>query len=64
MFSYDVFQVSNHTALSLSTNCRNLRSLDLSWCRNLTNEALGLIVDSCVLLEVLKLFGCTQVCGD
>ncbi|XP_041995888.1 uncharacterized protein LOC121746015 [Salvia splendens] len=49
------------TALSLARNCKNLHSLDLSWCRNLTNEALGLIVDSCLLLEVLKLFGCTQV---
>ncbi|KAL8480036.1 hypothetical protein ACS0TY_026823 [Phlomoides rotata] len=56
-----ISQVSNYTALSLAKNCRNLRSLDLSWCRNLTNEALGLIVDSCVSLEVLKLFGCTQV---
>ncbi|KAL7091872.1 hypothetical protein ACP275_12G130400 [Erythranthe tilingii] len=57
----NIIQVSNHTALSLARNCRNLRSLDLSWCRNLTNEALGLVVDSCSSLEVLKLFGCTQV---
>ncbi|XP_042044047.1 uncharacterized protein LOC121789731 [Salvia splendens] len=57
----NVIQVSRLTALSLARNCKNLRSLDLSWCRNLTNEALGLIVDSCLLLEVLKLFGCTQV---
>ncbi|KAK4391866.1 hypothetical protein Sango_1964400, partial [Sesamum angolense] len=56
----NTIQVSNHTALSLARNCRNLRSLDLSWCRSLTNEALGLIVDSCSSLEVLKLFGCTQ----
>ncbi|KAL0345032.1 UNVERIFIED_CONTAM: hypothetical protein Sradi_4334500 [Sesamum radiatum] len=57
----NTIQVSNHTALSLARNCRNLRSLDLSWCRSLNNEALGLIVDSCSSLEVLKLFGCTQV---
>ncbi|PIN17004.1 hypothetical protein CDL12_10343 [Handroanthus impetiginosus] len=57
----DFMWVSNHTALSLARNCRNLWSLDLSWCRNLTNEALGLIVDSCSLLEVVKLFGSTQV---
>ncbi|KAL6585720.1 hypothetical protein OROMI_002364 [Orobanche minor] len=57
----NIIQVSNHTALSLARNCRKLRFLDLSWCRKLTNEALGLIVDSCSLLEVLKLFGCTQV---
>ncbi|KAL1544700.1 hypothetical protein AAHA92_21518 [Salvia divinorum] len=57
----NMIQVSRLTALSLARNCKNIRSLDLSWCRNLTNEALGLIVDSCLLLEVLKLFGCTQV---
>ncbi|KAH6823059.1 hypothetical protein C2S53_002053 [Perilla frutescens var. hirtella] len=57
----NIIQVSNHTALSLARNCKKLRTLDLSWCRNLTNEALGLVVDSCLLLEVLKLFGCTQV---
>ncbi|XP_051114077.1 uncharacterized protein LOC127239797 [Andrographis paniculata] len=56
-----ITEVSNHTALSVARNCRNLRSLDLSWCRNLTNEAFGVIVDSCSSLELLKLFGCTLV---
>ncbi|KAL5995322.1 hypothetical protein ACLOJK_025380 [Asimina triloba] len=36
-------------------------SLDLSWCRKLTDEALGLIVDKCLALKALKLFGCTQI---
>ncbi|PIN12193.1 hypothetical protein CDL12_15199 [Handroanthus impetiginosus] len=53
-------EVSNPIALSLARNCRNLRSLGLSRCRNLMNEALGLIVDSCSLLEVAKSSGCTQ----
>ncbi|KZV57406.1 hypothetical protein F511_35156 [Dorcoceras hygrometricum] len=57
----NVIKVSNNTALSVSRNCKNLLTLDLSWCRNMTNEALGLIVDSCSSLEILKLFGCTQV---
>ncbi|KAL3625302.1 hypothetical protein CASFOL_030756 [Castilleja foliolosa] len=60
----NITRVSNNTALSIARKCRNLRRLDLSWCRNLTNEALGLIVDSCSLLEVLKLFGCTQVTNE
>ncbi|TQD72125.1 hypothetical protein C1H46_042324 [Malus baccata] len=38
-----------------------LHTLDLSWCRNLTDEALGLIVDSCLSLRMLKLLGCTQI---
>ncbi|KAH0657095.1 hypothetical protein KY285_031977 [Solanum tuberosum] len=55
-----VKKVSHNTAMSLVKCSKNLISLDLSWCRNLTNEALGLIVDSCLSLEVLKLFGCSQ----
>lgn len=57
--------------MSLARRSRRLRTLDLSWCRNLTDEAMGVIVDSCLSLRVLKLFGCTQVsiwkqslCGD
>ncbi|KAK4337979.1 hypothetical protein RND71_042466 [Anisodus tanguticus] len=56
-----VNKVSHNTAMSLAKCSKNLISLDLSWCRNMTNEALGLIVDNCSSLEVLKLFGCTQV---
>ncbi|CAH9083229.1 unnamed protein product [Cuscuta epithymum] len=56
-----VRKVSCNTAMALAKCCRNLQSLDVSWCRALTDEALGLIADSCLSLEVLKLFGCTQV---
>ncbi|CAH1419959.1 unnamed protein product [Lactuca virosa] len=56
-----VDKVANHTALSLAKHARNLQSLDLSWCRNMTNEAVGLIVDSCLSLRTIKLFGCTQI---
>ncbi|KAK7411849.1 hypothetical protein VNO78_03292 [Psophocarpus tetragonolobus] len=57
----NVKKVGYHTALSLANQAKNLHSLDLSWCRNLTDNALGLIVDSCLALRLLKLFGCTQV---
>ncbi|GMI89368.1 hypothetical protein HRI_002606100 [Hibiscus trionum] len=53
--------VGLNTALALSKCSRKLFSLDLSWCRNLNDEALGLIVDSCLSLKQLKLFGCTQL---
>ncbi|XP_024960118.1 uncharacterized protein LOC112500770 [Cynara cardunculus var. scolymus] len=56
-----VDEVGHHTALSLAKHARNLLTLDLSWCRNMTNEALGLIVDSCISLKMVKLFGCTQI---
>ncbi|KAE8712513.1 Rad7, putative isoform 4 [Hibiscus syriacus] len=54
--------VGLNTALALSKCSRKLFSLDLSWCRHLNDEALGLIVDSCLSLKQLKLFGCTQMC--
>ncbi|WRX33852.1 hypothetical protein QQP08_026339 [Theobroma cacao] len=57
----NVGKVGHNTALSLARRSKNLLSLDLSWCRNLTDEAVGLIVDSCLSLRVLKLFGCTQI---
>lgn len=57
----NVNKVAHNTAISLSRHSRNLQSLDISWCRNLTNEAVGLIVDSCLSLKMLKLFGCTQI---
>ncbi|CAL1413924.1 unnamed protein product [Linum trigynum] len=56
-----VKQVSHNTALSVARRARNLQSLDLSWCRNLADEAVGLIVDSCLSLKVLKIFGCDQL---
>ncbi|XP_004288980.1 PREDICTED: uncharacterized protein LOC101312489 [Fragaria vesca subsp. vesca] len=57
----NITKVGDNTAISLARHSRNLHCLDLSWCRNLTDEALGLIVDSCLSLKMLKLFGCTQI---
>ncbi|KAL8209282.1 hypothetical protein R6Q57_006014 [Mikania cordata] len=56
-----VDKVAHHTALSLAKHAKKLQRLDLSWCREMTDEAVGLIVDSCLSLETLKLFGCTQI---
>ncbi|WVZ92591.1 hypothetical protein U9M48_038641 [Paspalum notatum var. saurae] len=58
----NVEKIGDLTALAISRNCSaRLEALDLSFCRELTNEALGLIVDSCSSLKILKLFGCTQI---
>ncbi|KAJ7955978.1 F-box/LRR-repeat protein 13 [Quillaja saponaria] len=57
----NVKKVGRNTAISLSRHARRLHSLDLSWCRSLSDDAVGLIVDSCSSLMVLKLFGCTQI---
>ncbi|KAI3979380.1 hypothetical protein MKX01_001572 [Papaver californicum] len=57
-----VKKVGRHTAISLARCCsKNLLSLDVSWCRSLTDSALGLIVDSCEKLKIIKVFGCTQI---
>jgi hypothetical protein len=54
--------VGNLTAIAISEECRFcLKKLDLSFCRNMDDNALGLIVDSCSSLKTLKLFGCSQV---
>ncbi|KAF8769464.1 hypothetical protein HU200_006495 [Digitaria exilis] len=58
----NVEKVGDLTALAISRKCSvRLEALDLSFCRELTNEALGLIVESCPSLRILKLFGCTQI---
>lgn len=57
----NIKKVGYHTTLSLASHAKKLHSLDVSWCRTLTDNALGLIVDSCLSLRLLKLFGCTQL---
>ncbi|KAL3330179.1 hypothetical protein AABB24_034170 [Solanum stoloniferum] len=54
-------KVSTSTALSLAKLSRKLLHLDLSWCRRISDNELGLIVDSCLSLKLLKLFGCSQI---
>ncbi|KAJ6743355.1 hypothetical protein OIU85_017325 [Salix viminalis] len=57
----NIHRVAHNTAISIAKCSRNLVSLDLSWCRKLSDEALGMIVDCCLSLKLLKLFGCTQI---
>jgi hypothetical protein len=38
-----------------------LLSLDVSFCRAVPEEALGLIADECACLEEMRVFGCSQV---
>ncbi|XP_058780629.1 SCF E3 ubiquitin ligase complex F-box protein grrA-like [Vicia villosa] len=49
------------TSSALTKNGQNLHTLDLSWCRNLSDNEFGLIVDSCLSLRSLKIFGCSQL---
>ncbi|XP_071918192.1 DNA repair protein rhp7-like [Coffea arabica] len=56
-----VKEVGSQTAYSIAKYSTNLLSLDLSGCKKITDQALGLIVDSCKSLKLLKLFCCTQI---
>lgn len=57
----NVKKVGHNTALALAKFSEKLQILDVSWCRDMSDNALGYIVDSCSSLKVLKVFGCTQV---
>lgn len=57
----NVKKVGHNTALSLAKLSEKLQILDVSWCRDMSDNALGYIVDSCSSLKVLKVFGCTQI---
>lgn len=39
----------------------SLEVLDVSFCRNIGDEALGLVADSCHGLKKIIMFGCSQV---
>ena len=38
-----------------------LESLDISFCRNVTEASLGMMVDRCSRLRTLRVFGCSQI---
>ncbi|KAL1805189.1 hypothetical protein ACET3Z_028257 [Daucus carota] len=57
----NVGKVAQNTAVSLAKCSKYLQHLDISFCRNLSDEAVGLVADSCLSLKTLKLFGCTQI---
>eukprot|EP00798_Chlamydomonas_sp_ICE-L_P013277 gene13277-19119_t len=50
------------TMCTLAASCANsLESLDVSFCRLVTEAALGVVADACSKLECLKIFGCSQI---
>lgn len=42
----------------------SLNSLDVSWCRLISEEALGYLCDSCTFLETLYVWGCSHVSNN
>ncbi|VVA99075.1 unnamed protein product [Arabis nemorensis] len=59
----NVKKVGHNTASALAKRSEKLQILDISWCRDISDNSLGYIVDNCLSLKVLKLFGCTQITG-
>jgi DNA repair protein RAD7 len=57
----NVKKVGHNTALALAKHSDKLQILDISWCREMSNDLLGYIVDNSSSLKVLKVFGCSQV---
>ncbi|KAG7640618.1 Leucine-rich repeat cysteine-containing subtype [Arabidopsis suecica] len=57
----NVKKVGYNTALALAKHSDKLQILDISWCREMSNDLLGYIVDNSSSLKVLKVFGCSQV---
>lgn len=43
--------ISDRSILSISRCCQNLESIDLSWCKNITSDALIKLVESCPKLK-------------
>ena len=53
--------LSRFVALSASLTLKVSLFQDLSWCRELTDEGLGILTDRCTRLKRLKVWGCTQL---
>lgn len=50
------------TMQALALNCSNsLLMLDVSFCRGVTENSLGLVADSCCNLRKMTVFGCSQI---
>lgn len=50
-------QVSHQALSSLGQQCKNLRSLDLGWCRELTDFGMKDILDGCDSLKAVTVWG-------
>lgn len=57
-----VHQVTSALINSLTTCCKDtLHDLDISFCRDVSESALGKMVDHCVNLRRLRVYGCSQL---
>lgn len=53
--------IGDRTILAISKGCPNLESIDISWCKNVTNHALEELVVSCTNLKYFSSRGLTTM---
>lgn len=57
-----VHSVGPLTMRALALCCKeSLETLDISFCRKITDDALGVVADKCHRLRSVTLFGCSQI---
>lgn len=54
--------ISPHVLLDIGKKCKNLRSLDLGWCRELTDFGMKEILEGCDSLKSVKVWGKQKGC--
>ena len=54
--------IGDAALLALRQSCAaSLEELDLSWCRAISDDGVGMLVDACPRLRRLTVWGCTQI---
>lgn len=57
-----VHHITSVLMQALARSCKDtLRELDVSFCRDISESALGRLVDQCVHLQKLRVYGCSQL---
>ena len=55
-----VYLLAPHQALA--KHCAStLESVDISWCRGVSDDGAGLLADTCTRLHTLTIWGCSQL---
>jgi DNA repair protein RAD7 len=54
--------IGDAALVALAQHCSaSLEHLDVSWCRAVSEDGLGHLVDACPRLSCLHVWGCTQI---
>ena len=54
--------LSDLSLQALAEHCGgSLEAIDLSWCRGVSDDGVGVLVDACPALHTLTIWGCSQL---